>query len=326
MKAAVYDNYGLPDVLEIKDVERPVPGDDEVLVRVHASSVNALEWHLLTGIPYLVRPTAGLIRPKMSVLGADVAGVVEAIGRDVTRFRPGDEVFGDIGTGAYAEYACGPERRLASKPPNLTFEQAAAVPVAGLTALQGLRDKAQVQSGQTVLINGASGGVGTFAIQIAKVLGAEVTAVCSTRNVDQARSLGADHVIDYTKEDLTQTQQRYDLVFDGPGNYPVADCKRLLNPEGMYLLIGGPKRRFLGPIPRMLRTAMAFSFASQRTSWLLAQANREDLESLAGLLESGEVRSVIEATHSLDEVAEALRYVGEEHAQGKVAITVSMAN
>ena len=322
MKAIVQDKYGLPGVLELREVDRPIVGDDDVLVRVHATSVNALEWHLMTGTPYLVRPTAGMLRPKRATLGADVAGRVEAVGKNVTRFRPGDDVFGDISAGAYAEYVSARERSLVFKPANVTFEQAAAVPVAGLTALQGLRDIGQIQSGQKVLINGASGGVGTFAVQIAKSFGAEVTAVCSTRNVATARSIGADHVFDYTKEDFTQSGQLYDLMFDVPGNRPLADCWRVLEPEGTYLLVGGPKGRWLGPLPRLFRAKLASLVGNRRFGWFVAQMNKEDLGFLSELLDSEEVAPVIEDTYPLEEASEALRYLGEGHAQGKLVITV----
>ena len=321
MKAIVQESYGSPDVLEVREVDKPVVNDDDVLVRVHAASVNALDWHLLTGLPYLVRPSAGLRTPKRVIAGADVAGRVEDVGKNVTRFQPGDEVFGDV-SGSFAEYVSAPERGLALKPANLTFEQTAAVPVAGLTAVQGLRDHGRIQSGQKVLINGASGGVGTFAVQVAKSFGAEVTAVCSTRNVDTARSSGADHVIDYTQEDFTQGGQRYDLMFDVPGNRSLADCWRVLEPEGTYLLVGGPKGRWLGPLPRLFRAKLASLVRSQRLAWFVAQVNREDLGLLKELLESGQVVPVIEKTYPLDEAADALRYFGEGHAQGKLILTV----
>jgi NADPH:quinone reductase-like Zn-dependent oxidoreductase len=322
MKAIVQYEYGLPEVLEFRDVDMPVAGDDEVLIQVQASSVNALEWHMMTGVPLLLHLEAGFSKPKRPTLGADVAGRVEAVGKNVTRFQPGDDVFGDVGSGAYAKYVTGSERSLALKPDNVTFEQAAAVPVAGLTALQGLRDKGQVQSGQHVLVNGASGGVGTFAVQIAKSLGAEVTAVCSTKNVDAARSLGADHVIDYIQEDFVQSGRRYDLMFDLPGNRSLADCKRVLKSNGTYLLVGGPKRRWLGPLPRLFRAKLAFLVGNRRMDWLLAQANNEDLGLLAGLLESGEVTPVIERRYELSDVPEALRRFGDGHAQGKTVINV----
>ncbi|MFV1962939.1 MAG: NAD(P)-dependent alcohol dehydrogenase [Acidimicrobiia bacterium] len=322
MKAIVQYEYGPPEVLEFRDVDMPVAGDDDVLIRVQASSVNALEWHMMTGVPFLVHLEAGFSKPKRPTLGADVAGRVEAVGKNVTRFQPGDDVFGDVGSGAYAEYVTGSERSLALKPDNVTFEQAAAVPVAGLTALQGLRDKGQIQSGQHVLINGASGGVGTFAVQIAKSLGAEVTAVCSTKNVDAARSLGADHVIDYTQEDFVQSGRRYDLMFDLPGNRSLADCKRVLKSNGTYLLVGGSKRRWVGPLPRLFRAKLAFLVGNRRMDWLLAKANNEDLGLLAGLLESGEVTPVIERRYELSDVPEALRRFGDGHAQGKTVITV----
>ncbi|MFQ5967662.1 MAG: NAD(P)-dependent alcohol dehydrogenase [Acidimicrobiia bacterium] len=322
MRAIVQDRYGLPDVLELREVDIPVVGDDYVLVRVHASSVNALDWHLVTGLPYLARLEAGLRKPKRMIRGADVSGRVEAVGGNVTQFRPGDEVFGDIGRGAYAEYACAPERAFVLKPPGLTFEEAAAVPVAALTALQGLRDLGHIQPGQKALINGASGGVGTFAVQIAKSLGTEVTAVCRTRNLDTARSIGADHVIDYTQEDFTRRGERYDLMFDVPGNRRLADCWRVLQPEGTYLLVGGPKRRFLGPVPRLLRAKLGSLVRSRRVAWFIARMKQEDLNYLSELLESGHVIPVIEETYPLEQTPDALRYFGEGHARAKIVITV----
>ena len=322
MKAIVQPEYGSPDVLQLQQVEKPVVDDDDVLVRVRASSVNALEWHMLTGLPYLVRPQAGLRKPKRAILGADVAGRVDAVGKNVTRLQPGDEVFGDIGNGAYAEYVCAPEARLVLKPAKLTFEQAAAVPVAALTALQGLRDIGQIQSGQKVLINGASGGVGTFAVQIAKSFGADVTGVCSTRNVDMVRSIGADHVVDYTQEDFTQSGQSHDLMFDVPGNRPWAECKRVLSRGGTYVMVGGPKGRWLGPLRHLLGVKVASLVGNRRVGWFVAQMKEEDLSFLSELLESGEVVPVIEATYPLEQTPEALRYLGEGHAQGKNVITV----
>jgi NADPH:quinone reductase-like Zn-dependent oxidoreductase len=277
---------------------------------------------MMTGTPYLVRPQAGFRRPKRPTLGADVAGTVEAVGKDVTAFKAGDDVFGGVGSG-YAEYAVAREGTLALKPANVTFEQAAAVPVAALTALQGLRDHGRIQPGQHVLINGASGGVGTFAIQIAKTLGAEVTAVCSTGNVETARSLGADHVIDYTLEDFSQGDHRYDLMLDIVGTGPVATCKDVLTSGGTYVVVGGPKGRWLGPIPRLLKAKLTFVKGDRTMGFFVAKQNAKDLEFLAELMESGKISSVIEATYPLDEVPDALSRFGNGHAKGKTVITIA---
>ncbi len=247
MKAAVYHTYGPPDVVHIEDVEKPVPKDNEVLLKVHAASVNPADWHFMRGAPYFLRLAAGLRKPKITRLGIDVAGLVEAVGRNVVQFKPGDAVFG-VCRGAFADYACTPESKLVMKPDNVTFEQAASVPLAALTALQGLRDRGHIQPGHKVLINGAAGGVGTFAVQIAKSFGAEVTGVCSTRNVDMVRSLGADHVIDYTQRDFAKNGQRYDLILDSVGNHSLLACSGLLNPKGIYVVNGGPDGRWIGPL------------------------------------------------------------------------------
>lgn len=322
MHAIVQDRYGLPDVLSLQQVPKPDVGDDTVLVRVHASSVNAAEWHMMTGAPYLVRTQAGLRKPKRRTIGFDVAGTIEAVGKDVTRFKVGDHVFGDVGTGGYAEYAIAPEAALARKPAKVTFDQAAAVPVAGLTAVQGLRDVGSLQPGQQVLINGASGGVGTFAIQIAKALGAEVTAVCSTRNVESARSLGADHVVDYTKEDYSRREERFDLMFDIVGTGPIGDCKRMLKPGGRYVVVGGPKGKWLGPIPRLLKAKLAFLRGGRTMGFFVAKASAADLEYLASLMDSGQMTPLVEATYPLAETARALERFGQGHAQGKTVITI----
>jgi NADPH:quinone reductase-like Zn-dependent oxidoreductase len=322
MRAIVYRTYGSPDVLELKEVEKPTPRDDEVLVKVYAASVNALDWHLLSADIFLVRLNSGLLKPKHQILGADVAGRVEAVGRDVKQFQPGDEVFGDIfdsGLGGFAEYACTGENALVLKPAKMTFEEVAAVPVAALTALQGLRDKGQIQPGQKVLINGASGGVGTFAVQIAKAFGAEVTAVCSTRNVDIVRSLGADQVIDYTKEDFTKKGKQYDLILAVNGYHPILAYKRALSPKGRYVMSGGSLAQLfqaiaLGPVISMT--------GSQKMGNFLAKANQKDLAFIKELLEAGKIVPVIDKHYSLSEVAEAFRYFGEGHAKGKVIITV----
>ncbi|MGB2874474.1 MAG: NAD(P)-dependent alcohol dehydrogenase [Gaiellaceae bacterium] len=327
MKAVMRPTYGLPDILELRDVERPIPANDEVRVRVHAASVNPVDWHMMTGIPYLARLDAGLRGPKDESFGVDFAGTVEAVGTEVTRLHPGDEVFGGR-NGAFAEYLCVREERgIALKPASVTFEHAAAVPVAALTALQGLRDKGQLEPGQKVLINGASGGVGTFAVQIAKSLGAEVTGVCSTRNVDTARSLGADHVVDYTKDDFTRSGRRYDLMLDIAGNRSWSDYTRVLEHEATVVMVGGPKtNRWIGPLGNTLYLKLASLARSRRVAVFLAKLNREDLEFMGKLLEAGSVTPVIDRRYQLSEVPEALAYLGEGHAQGKVVITVSRAD
>lgn len=323
MKAFVYREYGPPDRLELRDVETPVPTDDEVLVRVRATSVNPVDWHTLTGTPFLVRIQGGLRRPKSDRLGVDFAGTVEEVGKDVTRFRPGDEVFGGK-NGAFAEYVCvRQDRGVVLKPANVTFEEAAAVPVAALTALQGLRDRGRLQPGQKVLVNGASGGVGTFAVQIAKALGAAITAVCSTRNVELVRSLGADRVVDYTKEDFTRSGERYDLLLDVAGSRTWFECKRVLAPHAHVVLVGGPKTsRLLGPMGRVVATRLAAVRSGRNVGFFLARFNKEDMESLRELLESGAVTPAIDRRYELSELPEALRYLGEGHARGKVVVTV----
>jgi NADPH:quinone reductase-like Zn-dependent oxidoreductase len=324
VKAIVHERYGPPDVLELREVDKPVVGDDEVLVRVHATSVNPVDWHTVTGTPYLVRMMAGLLKPKGEFLGVDFAGTVEAVGRDVTQFRPGDEVFG-ARNGAFADYVCvREERAVVQKPANVTFEQAGAVAVAAISALQGLRDKGQIRSGQKVLINGASGGVGTFAVQIAKSFGAEVTAVCSTRNVEIVRSIGADHVIDYTQEDFTRSEQRYDLMLDVAGNRSWSDCKRVLAEKASLVVVGGPKtNRWIGPLSQALKLRLRSLGGSRRVvAPFLAKINKEDLVVLQQLLEAGTVTPVIDREYELSEAPEALRYLGEGHARGKVVITV----
>jgi NADPH:quinone reductase-like Zn-dependent oxidoreductase len=323
MRAIVRNTYGSPDVLELREIGRPVVSDDDVVVRVHAFSVNPVDWHTLTGTPYIVRMEAGLRKPKREVGGVDFAGTVEMIGRNVKRFQPGDEVFGGR-TGAFAEYVCVPEdRAVVLKPANVTFEQAAAVPVAAVSALQGLRDKGRIQPGQKVLINGASGGVGTFAVQIAKSFGAEVTGVCSTGNVDIAGSIGADHVIDYTQEDFTLSEQRYDLMLDIAGNRSWSDCKRVLNHNASLVVVGGPKtNRWIGPLSQLVKLRLASLGGSRRVVPFLAKINKEDLEVLQQLLEAGTVTPVIDRRYELSEVPEALRYLGDGHAKGKVVINV----
>src|SRR5437667_646476 len=323
MKAIVNTHYGSPDVLQLKEVEKPAPSDHEVLVKVLAASAAAGDWHLLRAQPFLMRFTYGLLKPKHQILGAAFAGRVEAVGRNVTQFQPGDEVFGDLsacGFGAFAEYVSVPENALALKPTRLTFEEAATVPVSAVTALQGLRDKGQIQPGQKVLINGASGGVGTFAVQIAKAVGTEVTAVCSTRNVDMARSIGADHVIDYTQEDFTHNGQGYDLILSANGYHPISDYKRALSPRGTYVMSGGSSMAQL--FQAMLLGPLISMTGSKKMGNLMAKLNQKDLVFMEELLEGGKVVPVIERRYPLSEVPEAIRYVEEGHAKGKVVITV----
>ena len=322
MKAIVYCDYGSPDVLKVEDIEKPAPGDDQVLVRVRAASVNPLDWHYMRGTPYFMRLGAGLRKPKVTRLGVDFAGTVEAVGRNVNRFKPGDEVFGGR-TGAFAQYVLVREdRAVALKPANLTFEQAASVGVAAITALQGLRDKGQIQPGQKVLINGASGGVGTFAVQIAKSFGADVTGVCSTRNVDMVRSIGADHVIDYTKEDFTKSAERYDLILDNVGNHSLLESRRVLNPKGKYIMVGGPAGRWIDPLPRAISALVLSRFVSQDIRLFLADLNQADLNILRDLMQAGKVTPVIDRRYRLSEVSEAIRYLEQGHARGKVVINL----
>ena len=323
MKAAVRDRYGSPDVIELREIDRPVAADDEVLVRVRAASVNPADWYGVTGRPYVGRAQMGVLKPKQRVLGVDFAGTVEAVGRNVTQFRPGDEVFGGR-NGAFAEYVpVREERAVVPKPANVTFEQAAAVPIAAITALQGLRDKGQLQPGQKVLINGASGGVGTFAVQIAKALGAEVTGVCSTRNVELVRSLGADHVIDYTREDFTRSDQRYDLMLDIAGSRSWSEYKRVLGPEATVVIVGAPKgNRLLGPLSRIIKLRLAALRGSQKVVFFIAKFNKPDMVVLQELLEAGKVTPVIDRRYELSEIADAFRYLEEGHCRAKVVITV----
>lgn len=320
MKAIVFTKYGPPDVLQLKEVEKPVPKDNEVLIKVHATSVNPLDWHTMRGKPYIMRLQVGLRRPKNSFIGTDVAGQIEVVGKNVKEFKLGDDVFGGC-SGAFAEYVCATERSLVKKPNNLTYEQAAAVPIASFTALQGLRDKGQIQSGQKVLINGAAGGVGTFAVQIAKSFGAEVTGVCSTGNVDMVRSIGADQVIDYTREDFTKNGKTYDLILDMVGSRSLLGCKRVLSPEGTLVMVGSlSKGRLLGPLTRSLRGLILSRFVSQRMVMMMAGWNKADLEVMQELLEEGKVTPVIDRRFTLSQVPEAIRYLEEGHARGKVII------
>jgi len=325
MKAIVYCDYGLAN-LKLEDVEKPTPTDDQVLVKVHAASVNPYDWHFVEGTPKIMRMMGvGLRKPKDTRLGVDFAGTVEGVGKNVTQFKPGDEVFGGKG-GAFAEYVC---RRavgaVALKPASITFEQAAAVNIAGITALQAIRDKGKVQPGQKVLINGASGGVGTFAVQIAKSSGADVTGVCSTRNVDLVRSLGADHVIDYTKEDFAKGTERYDVILDNVPNHSLSECRRILNPKGKYVMIGGGgpnDNRWIGPFGRVIHTLLVSPFISQEMGMMMADANQKDLTILADMMQSGKLKPVIDRTYKLSEVPAAIAYLEEGHARGKVVITV----
>lgn len=318
MKAMIYEKYGTPDVLHLQEVAKPTPNDDQVLIKVAAASVNALDWHMLTADIFLVRLGGrGFFTPAHQTLGADVAGTVEAVGKNITLFKPGDEVFGDIGHGGFAEYALGKEKQLVHKPANLSFEQAAAVPVAGLTALQGLRDVGKIQAGQEVLINGAAGGVGTFAIQVAKLYGAKVTAVCSARNQEQARRLGADQVIDYAKENFTQSGKKYDLIFAVNGYHSLADYKRVLKPQGIYVMAGGKTKQIFDVI--LFGKLMSEKNGRTLTN-VSADINQQDLLALKEMLASGKIIPVIDKTYPLSETAEALRYLGAGHARAKLII------
>jgi NADPH:quinone reductase-like Zn-dependent oxidoreductase len=323
MKAIVRERYGSPDVLELRDIEKPALDDDSMLVRVRAASINAYDWHMLRGSPYLVRMMAGLRKPKSGAMGMDVAGQVEAVGKNVTEFRPGDEVFGSR-HGSLAEYVRGTEKSvLVPKPAGLTFEQAAAVPMAASTALQGLRDKGQIKAGQRVLIVGASGGVGTFAVQIAKAFGAHVTAVCSTRNVDQARSLGADEVIDYTREDFTRAGRKYDLILDVASTGSLSSRRRVLEPNGILVGVGAADGgRMTSIVVGLLETAVLSRFGDQKMPFFLAKNSKEDLMVLKEMVEAGKIRPVIDRTYPLSETAEAMRYLETGHARAKVVITV----
>ena len=322
MKAIVCNKYGSPDVLELKEIEKPLPLENQVLVKVHSASLNFGNLVLLKGKPFLARFAFGLLRPKYSIPGGDIAGIIEAVGKDVKQFQPGDEVFGDLsgcGWGGFAEYVTVPEYALALKPTNISFEEAAATPMASVTALQGLRDKGKIKSGQKVLIYGASGGVGTFAVQIAKSFGAEVTGVCSTRNLEILHSIGADHIIDYTKEDFTQNEECYDLILGVNGSNSISAYKRALKPNGNFVHVGGAESQFfqtlvLGPFISMT--------GSKKISNLLQRANQKDLIYVKELLEAGKVKPVIDKRYKLSEVSEAFKYFQEGHAQGKVVLTV----
>src|SRR5437879_4207583 len=326
MKAIVYCDYGFAN-LKLAEIAKPTPTDDQILVKVHAASVNPLDWHFIEGTPKIMRAMGvGLRKPKDPRLGVDFAGTVEVVGKNVTQFKPGDEVFGGR-DGAFAEYVCPrADRAVTLKPANITFEQAASVNIAGITALQAVRDKGKVQPGQKVLINGASGGVGTFAVQIAKSFGAEVTGVCSTRNLEMVRSLGADHVIDYTKEDFAKGDQHYDVILDNVANHSLSECRRVLTPKGIYVMIGGGgvnEQGFVGPLGKALKAALFSKFVSQKMGMMMADPSTKDLTLLADMMQSGKIKPVIDRTYkSLSEVPEAIRYLEEGHARGKVVITV----
>jgi NADPH:quinone reductase-like Zn-dependent oxidoreductase len=330
MKAIVYHKYGSPDVLELAEVAKPTPKDDEVLLKVHAASVNPADWHLLRGKPYIARLQLGLRKPKDSVLGCDMAGQVEAVGKNVTMLQPGDEVFGSPfmhGFGAFAEWVSVSEDLLTSKPTTLSFEQAAAVPLAASTALQGLRDHGRIEPGHKVLIIGASGGVGTFAVQIAKSFDAEVSGVCSTRNAEMVRSLGADHVIDYTQEDFTRSGQNYDLILQLAGTLSPSECRRALTSKGTLVQISGESDgRWIGAVDRIIKGLVLSPFVSQKMASFTVKPNKEDLQFLKQLIETGTLTPVIDRTYSLSEVPEAIRYLEEGHARGKVVVTLEKNN
>jgi NADPH:quinone reductase-like Zn-dependent oxidoreductase len=321
VKAIVYHHYGSADVLRVEDLEKPTAADKEVLIKVRAASVNPLDWHYMRGTPYLLRIGTGLRQPKNTRLGVDVSGQVEAVGRNVTQFTPGDDVFGAC-RGAFAQYACASESAVVMKPDNVTFDQAASVPIAALTALQALCNRGRIQPGQHVLINGAAGGVGTFAVQIARSFGADVTGVCSTRNVEMVRSIGADRVVDYTREDFTSGGPRYDLFLDCVGNRSLSACRRVLTPKGIYVEVGAPDRRWIGPLGRLIEALVLSWFVSHNMSMFLTKLNKEDLTALHTLTKTGKVIPVIDSRYTLSEVPEAIRHLEEGHARGKVVITV----
>jgi len=320
MKAVVFESYGQPEVLKIREIEKPEVSEDAVLVRVRASSINVAEWYGMTGLPIARILGGGLVKPKDTRLGADFAGVVEAVGKNVTDFKRGDEVFGGR-SGAYAEYVS-VKNAIALKPANVTMEEAASVPTAGITALQGLRDHGKIQPGQKVLIHGASGGVGTFAVSIAKALGAEVTAVCSTKNVEHARALGADHVIDYTKEDFTLNGKKYDLLLNVNGGRSWSDYKRALKPDATFVLIGGPKTELIGPLSLLVKMKVAMLGASQKFVFFTAQFNRADMQTLKELIESGKVKPFVEKAYPMTRIVDAMTHLGTGHAKGKIVVTM----
>ena len=322
MQAIVQDTYGTAAVLKAREIDKPEIGERDVLIRVRAAGVNPADWAIVSGLPYIARPIYGLRKPKNSVRGTDVAGTVEAVGSGVTRFKPGDEVFG-WSNGSYAEYTAAAEDSLALKPASLTFEQAAAVPMAGLVALQAIRDHGKVQPGQRVLINGASGGIGTFAVQIAKALGADVTGVCSTRNMEMVLSIGADRVIDYTKDDFTKSGVQYDFILDNVSNHSLTDLRRVLTPTGTLIPNGGGfDNRWLASGGRIVRAAVLFQVGGQTLGNFLVSSNHADLVVLADLIQAGKVTPVMDRTYPLSETAQAIDHVGTGHARGKIAITV----
>lgn len=322
MQAYVYRCYGSADVLQLEEIEKPTAASDEIIVRVRSAAVNPLDWHFMRGSPYPMRLASGIGRPSEIRLGVDFAGTVESVGSDVRGFKPGDRVFGGA-AGAFGEYLTVREAKaLALIPENITFEQAAAVPIAGLTALQALRDKGQIKAGQKVLINGASGGVGTFAVQIAKSFGAEVTGVCSTRNVEMVRTIGADHVIDYTREDYTETDQRYDLIIDMVGNHGLLKNRSVLQPEGRLIMVGGPNEHWIGPFVRPLKGLLLSAFVDQELTMVLARLKKEDLETIGELMQTGKVKSVIDRRFSLNELPDAIRYSEAGRARGKIIVKV----
>ncbi len=323
MRAIVYRCYGSPEVLKLEEIAKPSMADDRMIVKVHAASVNPLDWHYMRGEPYFMRAGAGMGAPDSISMGVDFAGTVESVGKNVTQFKPGDEVFGGR-DGAFGEYVSVAEKgSLAMKPTNMSFEQAAAVPIAAITALQALRDKGNIQAGQSVLINGASGGVGTFAVQIAKLYGAKVTGVCSTHNVGLVRSIGADEVIDYTREDFTKNEQRYDLIIDTVGTHSLSDYRRVLNPHGALIIVGSlDKGHWLGPLSGIIDAKLYSAFVSQKLVFLLAQLNPKDLDTLRDWMQTGKITPVIDRRYALSEVPEAIRYLEQGHARGKVIVTV----
>jgi NADPH:quinone reductase-like Zn-dependent oxidoreductase len=322
MKGVVNNCYGSPDVLKLEELPKPTPADDQLLVKVHAAALNPLDWHTMRGSPYIMRMSSGLGAPKDVRVGVDFAGTVEAVGKNVTQFKPGDEVFGGA-DGAVAEYVVVRESRaVALKPTNMTFEQAASVPVAAITALQALRDKGGIKPGQRVLINGASGGVGTFAVQIAKHFGAEVTGVCSTRNVELVRSLGADRVVDYTQEDFAQGPERYDIILDNVGNRSLADLRRVMQPNGALVIVGGPKGNWIGPMTGVIKAAVVAPFVDQKLGFFIARLNHEDMKLLGELMQAGQMTPVIDRRYPLGEAAKAMAYLEEGRARGKVIVSM----
>jgi NADPH:quinone reductase-like Zn-dependent oxidoreductase len=324
MKSYVRCDYGVADTLKLTEIAKPVPKDNQVLVRIRGTSINPYDWHMMRGSPYIMRLGVGLRKPASAQLGVDFAGTVEAVGKNVTQFKPGDEVFGGR-EGAFAEYVCVAEKNLALKPANISFEQAGSIQIAAHTALQGLRDKGNIQPGQKVLINGASGGVGTFAVQLGKILGAEVTGVCSTRNVEMVKSLGADNVIDYTKEDFAKRSERYDLILDNVPNHSLSEIRNILTPTGRYILIGGggpDEGKWIGPFGRVIHMLLLKPVSKQPLTMMMAETNQNDMKYLAGLMEQDKLKVVIDKTYKFSDLPAAISYVEQGHARGKVAITV----